>query len=135
MSLMVVVMCCSSCALYMLDVSIYCVSCFIKSSKVGLELPCTYWWYVVFVGLFCICLVFLLFLEGLVILLMKRPSMVDFMVDHIWCDPNKAYKLGQRLGPNHAQGPIYDPHAPKDQSPIKGPITRYMLRRIQMGFP
>jgi len=43
--------------------------------------------------------------------------------------------LGQRLGPNHAQGLIHGHHAPKDPSPIKGPITRDMLRRIQMGLP
>jgi len=43
--------------------------------------------------------------------------------------------LGQCLGPNHAQGLIHGPHALKDQSPIKGPITRDMLRRIQMGLP
>jgi len=42
--------------------------------------------------------------------------------------PNHAQ--GQNLGPNHSQGPIHGPHAPKDQSPI----TRGMLERIQMGL-
>jgi len=51
-----------------------------------------------------------------------------------WCDPNKAYNLGQRLGPNHAQGSIHGPHAPSSPSPSKGPITRGMLKKIQLGF-
>jgi len=50
-----------------------------------------------------------------------------------WCDPNKAYSLGQRLGPNHAQGPIHGPHAPSSPSPSRGPITRSMLKKIQDG--
>jgi len=36
--------------------------------------------------------------------------------DEIWCDPNKAYSLGQCLGPNHAQGPIHGPYAPSSPS-------------------
>jgi len=31
-------------------------------------------------------------------------------------------------------GRIHDPHAPQGPSSIKGPITRSMLRKIQMGF-
>jgi len=46
-----------------------------------------------------------------------------------WCDPNKAYSLGQRLGPNHAQGPIHGPHAPSSPSPSRGPLTRGMLKK------
>jgi len=42
--------------------------------------------------------------------------------------------LGQRLGPNHAQGPIHGPHAPSSPSPSRGPITRSMLEKIQLGF-
>jgi len=42
--------------------------------------------------------------------------------------------LGQRLGPNHAQGPIHGPQAPSSPSPSRGPITRSMLKKIQLGF-
>jgi len=45
-----------------------------------------------------------------------------------WCDPKKAYSLGQRLGPNHAQGPIHGPHPSQSQSLPGGPITRGMLK-------
>ena len=31
-------------------------------------------------------------------------------------------------------GPTHGPYAPQGPSPIKGPITRNMLRKIQMGF-
>jgi len=41
--------------------------------------------------------------------------------------------LGQRVGPNHAQGPIHGPHASQSQSPPKG-LTRGMLKKIQLGF-
>jgi len=54
--------------------------------------------------------------------------------EYVWCDPNKAYSLGQRLGPNHAQGPIHGLHASQSQSPPRGPITRGMLKKIQLGF-
>jgi len=36
--------------------------------------------------------------------------------------------LGQRLGP------IHGPHAPSSLSPSRGPITRGMLKKIQLGF-
>jgi len=42
--------------------------------------------------------------------------------------------LGQCLGPNHAQGPIHGPHAPPSPTPSRGPITRGMLKKIQLGF-
>jgi len=42
--------------------------------------------------------------------------------------------LGQRLGPNHAQGPIHGPHAPSSPSLSRGPIIRGMLKNIQLGF-
>jgi len=42
--------------------------------------------------------------------------------------------LGQRLDPNHAQGPIHGLHAPSSPSPSSGPITRSMLKNIQLGF-
>jgi len=32
-------------------------------------------------------------------------------------------------------GPNLGPHAPNDSSPIKGLITKGMLKRIQMGLP
>ena len=51
-----------------------------------------------------------------------------------WCDPNKAYSLDQRLGPNHAQGPIHGQHASQSQCPSRSPITRGMLKKIQLGF-
>jgi len=62
----------------------------------------------------------------------KWPS--NFVVLLYWCDPNKAYSFGQRLGPNHAQGPIHGPHAPPSPSPSRGLITRGMLKTIQLGF-
>jgi len=34
-----------------------------------------------------------------------------------------------------ALGPIHGSHPPQGPSPIKGPITRSMLRKIQIGFP
>jgi len=42
--------------------------------------------------------------------------------------------LDQRLGPNHAQGPIHGPHASQSQSPPRSPIIRGMLKKIQLGF-
>jgi len=42
--------------------------------------------------------------------------------------------LGQHLGLNHAQGPIHGPHSPSSPSPSRGPITRSMLKKIQLGF-
>jgi len=42
--------------------------------------------------------------------------------------------LGQRLGPNHAQGPIHGPHAPSSPSPSRGLIIRSKLKKIQLGF-
>jgi len=49
-------------------------------------------------------------------------------------NPNKAYSFGQRLGPNHAQGPIHGSHSPSSPSPSGGPITRSVLKKIQLGF-
>jgi len=42
--------------------------------------------------------------------------------------------LGQRLGPNHAQGPIHGPHSPSSPSPSRGPITRSMLKKDPIGL-
>jgi len=42
--------------------------------------------------------------------------------------------LGQRLGQNHAQGPIHGPHAPSSPGLLRGLITRGMLKKIQLGF-
>jgi len=39
------------------------------------------------------------------------------------------------LGPHHAQGPILRVHAFQAQSPLRNPITRGMLKRIQMELP
>jgi len=46
----------------------------------------------------------------------KKNLILLFM---LWCIHPKAYSLGQRLSPNHTQGQIHGPHAPKDSSPSK----------------
>ena len=53
------------------------------------------------------------------------------------CKNNLIYKPCDEdlLGPHHAQGPILGLHASQAQSPPRSPITKGMLRRIQMGLP
>jgi len=63
------------------------------------------------------------------------------MLQTAWRSPHAAnrHAFGLWVSPGGSNedtiGPWLGPQAPKDPSPIKGPITRGMLRRIQMGLP